>query len=355
MQTRIIDHSEAEAFDQFVANSAYGDMLQTYSWGEIKKPDWEPLRAVVEDDQQQICAVMSILFRRIPIINRTIAYVPRGPVFADTADAQLINYTLESLTTLARERSAILIKIDPAIPEGELSTQVLQENSFHLTGTDHDFGGTQPRYTFRLSLTGSEEEIFARFSKKMRYKIRYGPKNGLIFRSNEETSIADFYTALSQTGERNDIMTRSPEYFQRVYDILKKDDRVLLCTGYIEDEPVISSLTFALGDKAWAVYGGQTNKYRKFYTYHAMNWERIKWAHRKGAAWFDFYGVPGNVDEDHPLSGLYYFKQSFGGDYVAFIGEWDKPLSSTFYWLWETALPRYRTLLHRLFRRQPES
>ena len=35
---------------------------------------------------------------------------------------------------------------------------------------------------------------------------------------------------------------------------------------------------------------GQTNKYRKFYTYHAMNWERIKWAHRKGAAWFDFTG-----------------------------------------------------------------
>ena len=36
MQTRIIDHSEAEAFDQFVANSAYGDMLQTYSWEKLK-------------------------------------------------------------------------------------------------------------------------------------------------------------------------------------------------------------------------------------------------------------------------------------------------------------------------------
>ena len=190
MQTRIIDHSEAEAFDQFVANSAYGDMLQTYSWGEIKKPDWEPLRAVVEDDQQQICAVMSILFRRIPIINRTIAYVPRGPVFADTADAQLINYTLESLTTLARERSAILIKIDPAIPEGELSTQVLQENSFHLTGTDHDFGGTQPRYTFRLSLTGGEE-IFARF-QKMRYINQVRPEKRSDFRSNEKQVLLIF-------------------------------------------------------------------------------------------------------------------------------------------------------------------
>ncbi|HZK25505.1 MAG TPA: peptidoglycan bridge formation glycyltransferase FemA/FemB family protein [Oscillospiraceae bacterium] len=352
MQTRIVDHDGAELYDEFLAKSAYGDMLQTFSWGEIKKTDWEAVRAVVEDDNQQICAAMSILLRRIPLINRTIAYVPRGPILADTTDSQLIHYTLEALTTLARQHGAIVIKIDPAIPEGLLSPQDLQDNGFHLTGTDHEFGGTQPRYTFRLPLTGSEDEIFARFTKKMRYKIRYGPKNGLSFRSNEETSIADFYTALSQTGERNDIMTRSPEYFQRVYDELKKDDRVLLCTGYIEGEPVISSLTFALGDKAWAVYGGQTNKYRKLYTYHAMNWERIKWAHRKGAVWFDFYGVPGNVEEDHPLFGLYQFKQSFGGDYLAFIGEWDKPLSPAFYWLWQTGLPRYRSLLHRLFRHQ---
>ncbi|MCR3922158.1 MAG: aminoacyltransferase [Firmicutes bacterium] len=351
MRTRIIEKEEADRFDEFLAQTAYGDMLQTFSWGEIKRPDWEPVRAAVENDDGEIKAVMSILLRRIPLINRTIAYVPRGPVLANPNDLELFNFTLQTLTTLARERGAILIKIDPAIPEGVFPPQYLQENGFHITGLDHEFGGTQPRYTFRLPLGGTTADVFARFSKKMRYKINYGPKNGLQFRSGDETSIEDFFKALSQTGERNDIMTRSPAYFQKVYDHLKTKDRILLLTGYIEEEPVISSITFCLGKKAWAVYGGQTNKHRKLYTYHAMNWERIQWAHSKGADWFDFYGVPGEVDEDHPLYGLYHFKKSFGGDYVTFVGEWDKPLSPTLYWLWETGLPRYRSLVHRLLRR----
>lgn len=354
MQFRLIDEENAARFDAFIATAEFGDILQTYSWGEIKKADWKPVRAVVESDSGDIRAAMSVLFRHIPLLNKNIAYVPRGPVLDDITDQNLWDYTLTALISLASEHQAIVLKIDPDIPDNEHTPLILRERNFVLTGENHDFGGIQPRYTFRLALRGTIDEIFARFTKKMRYKINFGPKNGLTFRHNDDTSLDDFFAMLSQTGERNDFMVRSQEYFQRVYDVLKKKERVLLLTGYIEDEPVISSLTFALGRKAWAVYGGQANVYRNLYTYHALNWERIKWAHSKGAHWFDFYGVPGKLSEEHPLFGLYSFKESFGGDYITFIGEWDRPLSPLYYWLWKKGLPRYTAFAHRLinFRRR---
>lgn len=351
MEFQTIGHDNAALFDEFIARAQYGDILQSYAWGEVKKPDWEPVRAIAKDGNGRIVAAATILFRPIPVINKTIAYAPRGPVLAQSDDETVLSFILREMAGLARKKNAIVIKVDPAIPEGIVRPSLFWQNGFHPTGEQHEFGGTQPRYTFRLSLHGTREELFARFPKKVRYKINYGPKNGLIFRVNDETSIKDFFTALAKTGERNEFMTRSPAYFQKVYDILKKEDRVLLLTGYVAEEPVISSLTFCFGDKAWAVYGGQTNQYRNLYTYHSMNWERIKWAHDKGAAWFDFYGVPGKVEENHPLYGLYHFKQSFGGDYVSLVGEWDMPLSRSLYWLWETGLPRYRRLVRKMIKR----
>ncbi|MDW7652105.1 MAG: peptidoglycan bridge formation glycyltransferase FemA/FemB family protein [Bacillota bacterium] len=350
MRLRIIEQNEAVRFDTFIAGAKYGDILQTYAWGHIKQPDWEPLRAVVEDDTGTILAAFSILFRRLPVAGYSVAYAPRGPVVNDAGNHHLWNFTLHAMSDLARQKKAVVLKVDPAIPENQDVAEALRNAGFHLTGAKHEFGGLQPRYTFRLPLNGSIEDIFSRFPKKLRYKINYGPKNGLNFRANEETSIADFYAALAETGERNDFLTRSPGYFQHLYDTLQKEDRILLLTGYVADEPVISSLTFCLGDKAWAVYGGQTDKHRKLYTYHAMNWERIKWAYAKGAVWFDFYGVPGVVDEEHPLYGLYHFKKSFGGDYVSLAGEWDKPFSGALYWLWETGLPRYRKFVRQTLR-----
>jgi lipid II:glycine glycyltransferase (peptidoglycan interpeptide bridge formation enzyme) len=348
MRWKLIEQNESSRFDHFIAEAEAGDILQTFSWGDVKSADWQPYRAIVEDDQRAILSAATLLIRKIPAFGRSIAYCPRGPVLKDYSNTKLLTYTIHSLTELARSNKAIVIKIDPAVQdEQSIPSGTFEHLGFHRVGDNHDFGGLQPRHTFRLSLDDSIENIFSGFPKKFRYKINYGPKNGLTFRADEPSGIKQFYDVLSKTGERNDLFTRSPGYFEHLYDTLKKEDRVLLLTGYLADEPIVSSLTFILNDKAWAVYGGQTNSHRNLYSYHAMNWERIKWAHSRGAKWFDFYGVPGHIDEGHPLYGLYHFKKSFGGDYVSFVGEWDMPLSRSLYLLWEYGLPLYQRTIQR--------
>jgi len=203
-----------------------------------------------------------------------------------------------------------------------------------------------------LPLTGRTEDIFSRFPKKLRYKIKYAPQKGLVFRANNDTDIEDFLQVMAKTGRRSHFVVRAPQYFRRLYDVLIKKDRILLLTGYIAGEPVVSSITLLFGDTAWAVYGGQDDAHRNLYTYHAMNWERIRWAKAKGARFFDFFGVAGRLDESHPLYGHYHFKASFGGRFTEFVGEWDLPLSPPLYTLWQFALPVYRLFnrtLSRLF------
>jgi len=351
---RIIDQSEAERFDQFLAHSATGDIRQTCSWGQLKV-DWLPLHGLVEDNAGQILAACSLLIRHLPLLGRTMAYSPRGPVISDWGNQELVSFTIRSLTGTARSNRAILLKIDPAVSDqsGNIA-RLFYAYGFRPARRDGEFGGLQPRYTFILPLAGSIEDIFWRFSKKLRYKIKYARQRGLEFRANDDTSIEDFFKVMAKTGERSHFIVRAPEYFHRLYRTLKNQNRILLLTGYLGEEPVVSSITLLFGDTAWAVYGGQDNAHRNLYTYHAMNWERIRWSHAHGARRFDFFGVAGRRKESCSLPGHYHFKESFGGEFIEYVGEWDRPLSRPLYWLWEEALPAYRFFnrtMNRLFRK----
>jgi len=344
LRWRQIEAGEKDRFDQFIASSDAGDILQSFAWGEVKELDWQPIRCLAEDDSGEIRAAATVLVRRLPFVGRTVAYVPRGPVL-DYSDTDLLVFVLRSLARLAREKKAIFLKIDPGVPDGSPLAKTLTSLGFSRPSGVGDFGGLQPRYTFILDLSGSITDVYTRFSPKLRYKINYAHKKGLIFRANEETSLADFYSVLTKSGERNRLLTRSPVYFQHLYETLKKEDRVLLLTGYLSGEPVVASLTLAFGQKAWAAYGAQAGGYPNLYAYQSMNWERLCWAHGRGVRWFDLNGVPGQAAESHPLHGIYHFKKSFGGQFTTFTGEWNLPLSRPFYQLFETALPRYKQAL----------
>lgn len=351
LRWRIINEDEAERYDSFLASLESGDILQSFDWGKVKS-EWRPVRGVVENESGKIMACASILLRPLPLMGKTVAYAPRGPALPDYNDRELLAFILSAMIEESRRNKAILLKIDPPVTDDKTGTkELLKEMGFIHNNSSGNFGGMQPRYTFRLPLDGTLEEIFARFPKKVRYKINYGPQRGLVFKADEETSIDDLFAVLAKTGSRRDFLVRSPDYFRQMYSILKKENRILLLTGYLAGEPVVSSLTLVFGQNAWAVYGGQDDRHRNIYAYHAMNWERIRWAHAHGARWFDFYGVPGEVDESHPLYGLYHFKKSFGGQFTAYIGEWDRPISLPYYQLWEHALPAYRRLAKKLVKR----
>lgn len=347
MAFRLVPKEEAQLFDKFMEGTPNGHIFQSFAWGEVKKPQWEPLRVILEEEGQ-IVAAASILKRKIPVTGRCLFYLPRGPVLQDWQDEKLFLTFLGHLKALAKSHGAILIKIDPCLTvEEEKTAKMLQAGGFNPTKEKYHFGGLQPRYTFRLDISGSMDDIMEGFPKKIRYKIRYGEKKGLTFKALGEEGIPDFMKVLEATKDRGDFVIRGSFYYKKILKALAPH-RAHLLIGYYQGNPLVAGITFAFGDKAWGIYGGQSNDYRNLYAYHALIWERIQWAKSKGAQWYDFFGVPGEVQEDSPLYGLYYFKKSFGGDFYSFVGEKDLVLSPFYYYLWTRLLPLYRKILIRM-------
>ena len=61
---------------------------------------------------------------------------------------------------------------------------------------------------------------------------------------------------------------------------------------------------------------------------YLLQWEMIKMAIARHDDIYDFRGVSGVVDENHPQYGLYRFKKGFGATFTEFIGEIYIPIPS---------------------------
>jgi peptidoglycan pentaglycine glycine transferase (the first glycine) len=150
MGFRMVPIEDAQLFDQFMAGTPNGHIFQSFAWGEVKKPQWEPLRVILEEEGQ-IVAAASILKRKIPMTGKCLFYLPRGPVLHDWHDKGLFTKFLGHLKGLAKAHGAILIKIDPCLTvEQKDAAKMLQAGGFMPTKEKYHFGGLQPRYTFRL-------------------------------------------------------------------------------------------------------------------------------------------------------------------------------------------------------------
>jgi lipid II:glycine glycyltransferase (peptidoglycan interpeptide bridge formation enzyme) len=67
---------------------------------------------------------------------------------------------------------------------------------------------------------------------------------------------------------------------------------------------------------------------------YAILWEAILEGKRRGCRWFNFWGVVGDDQENHPWFGLSRFKKGFGGEEVWYLHARDYPLSWRYWPVW---------------------
>lgn len=349
-QSRLINPSEREYYNKFVAHAPKGHILQSYEWGEIKgRGEWQPLRLLVEDEKGVPQAALSILKRRIPGLGRSIFYAPRGPV-GDVTNRELIDYLLGEVKKLARRHKALFLKIDPDIPvEDREFGEYLKSRGFVRADKGEGFEGVQPRFVFRLDLTPGEDELFNRFHPKTRYNIRLAERKGVRILDNcGKEELPAFYKLLKETTERDRFLVRPYGYFVDLWDYLAPAGYLCLFMAYYEDRPIAGTLAFLFGKKAWYIYGASSNADRNVMPNYLLQWTMIKWALENGCDMYDFRGVPGDLDENNPLYGLYRFKKGFNGEYTEFIGEYDLVFSPLLYKMWNTLEPVYQKNIRRL-------
>src|SRR5438105_9692819 len=77
-----------------------------------------------------------------------------------------------------------------------------------------------------------------------------------------------------------------------------------------------------LGAKAWYKDGGSVKEHSDVMAPHLLQWGAMRWLRNRGVASYDLVAVPPpeQLNEQHPLYGLYRFKSGFSDAITEFVG-----------------------------------
>ncbi len=316
------DHGEIAAnpiaWDEaLIANG--GHLLQSWRWGAFKDQfGWEAERVGVRG--RSGIAMAQILFRSKAGVS--IGYIPRGPVLPreDHGAAQEL---WRQIDRIARDRRALTIILEPDVPlpAGIASEQRLQKAPAPI----------QPSRSVKVELV-DDENLLKRMHQKTRYNVRLAQRRGVTSRlaSHSEDSVAQFYSLLQDTSNRNDFGIHGIDYYREFMRQFSSDATIIFAE--IEGRAVAGVIAAALGEEAIYMYGGSSTKDRAHGAGFLIQFEAMRWARDRGCLRYDLWGIP-HHDPDSTVKengdsiagttgndwrGLYEFKTRFGGEIVAY-------------------------------------
>ena len=416
---------EKERFDEYVKNhKTKSHFLQSLSWGEFAKAkkNLTPYYLGLVNDEDELVAATLLLEKKLPM-NKCYFYAPRGFVI-DYKKKELVREMTKKVAEFAKSKNAIFVKIDPDLikqstnylgeetvnPDYESIFQTLKQSGFKHQGFTKNFETMQPRYTFRIDLNQTMEEIEEHFSKTTKQRIAKAEKLDTEVTIGNKDDIKDFYHLMQLTESRKDFISYNEDYYETLYEIFNGNDssKATLFLGKINIEKTLKALENNLktvnnqisilpidnlsksakaklaeltkqkeniqaemdkfkearkehgneitlsahmiieyGNKAWVLYAGNHNILSETYVNYKTYYEHLKYCKEKGIEIYDQFGTIGDLSKNNPRLGLHEFKKKFGGDYVEFIGEWDYVTDPLFYFVFTKLVPIYRKIIRR--------
>jgi peptidoglycan pentaglycine glycine transferase (the first glycine) len=401
---KFIEDVNLEEYEQFVStHTTKSHFMQSRHFGDVSvKKGFTPYYVVVKDNDLIVASAMILEKKKKGL---TYLYIPRGYIM-DYSNKDLLEFMTKSVVNFAKKRKAFFVKIDPDIKLHDLDQDgnILGNDNTSLVNTliklgykhkgfNKNFEGNQPRYTFRLDLTKSMEEIRSNFHATTRGIIgKEIPSYINIFKSNDENDYSKFYALMQETAKRDEITLYSLDYYKNFHKILNKKDHsdlyilkvnidelrkfylnklifvdneinkiennpkrnikksenlindlnsqkdkinndMLELDNLDEKEYYLSSIiTTKYNDKVWLIHGGNSNILRKLNANYFLHYKIIEDSKNEGYKKLDFFGATGDLTSK--VSGIHLFKKRFGGEYTEFIGEFDLITNKLLYYLY---------------------
>ncbi len=314
------------AWDDFAGSHPQGNLLQSWAWGELKgRFGWRPTRVAVSEDGR-IVAAAQMMARRLPY--RCLAYVPRGPLFAQENEAAN-RALLDALHRAARRQGALALKVEPYTPDAPEAAQWWLQRGFRSSAQT-----IQPRRTVVIDLRPDEEAILAQMKPKWRYNVRLAARKDVAVRQGGPADLPAFYALMEETGQRDGFAAHIPAYYEAAFQLFQSGGRVALFLAEFEGQPLAGLMAFAFGREAIYMYGASSDRERSRMPNHLLQWEAMRWAKARGCERYDLWGIA-DIDPQSPsagLAGVERFKAGFGGQNVRFAGAFDYVYSPLMYW-----------------------
>ena len=295
--------------------------LQTEAWEEFQKSEGAKTFRV-KDKNFEFMAISR------PTSLGNYLMVPYGPVLKDK---KAFKPALEALKKLAAEQKAIFIRVEPT-----LSFSASEMKKFGFKETHH----IEPKHTWILDLTQSEEDILGAIeSRKVRYYRNYAKKGLSIRTSHDPKEMKILFKLYSEVAANDNFQTFDEKY-------LENQLKFPFATLYIvelEEEgkkvPIAAALMYDTDDTCYYAHTGADYEHRKFNAGIILLIKMILDAKANGRKNFDFWGVTTSEDPKHPWYGFSKFKKSFGGALVTYTGTYDLPINRGKYRLYSLLRP----------------
>lgn len=317
-QPSIIKPSAPE-WDAFVRAQPRAHILQLSPWAALKARFGWRSRVVALAAGGRIQAGAQVLLKRLPLGAGWLAYAPMGGY------AEAASLYPQLWAAIGKETGAAFLKLEP----GHLTN----EPSLDLAGMGFRESPQtiQPPRTIMLDIAAEDGQILQRMNQGTRRKIRKSLASKLECGAGSAADLGAFSALMAQTGGRNGFGVHSQDYFEAAFQLFMPHYGALL-TARHEGELLAAIMVFALGERAWYLYGASSRAQGKVYASYGIQWAAIQWARARGCRSYDLWGVP-----DHDLNtleaqfkqrrdglwGVYGFKRGWGGVVKRTLGAWD--------------------------------
>ena len=404
---KFIENVEINRYREFESNHKKSHFLQSYEWGLFCKraKGQVPCYVGMEDENGNLVATCLILLRKTPF-GFSYGYAPRGFIL-DYSNKDVIKVLTTYLKEYMKNNKIIYIKFDPDIKYQDIDENGNKidggENNYELydymlslgykhTGFYRLYEGNQPRYTFRINLNKTWEEIEAKFNKSFMKSVKRSYSYNLIV--DNDVKVDDFYRLLQSNSSKDDFDPHSLEYYKifseemskdnnmkyfnisirpkellenisKEIDALKKDlevskkkeadiknkisrlekEKEVFSKTHKDEVCICSLICTYTKTHAWSLYIGSDDLANFTFAVTRSYYEAIEDAYNNGYEFFDLFGTPGDPNTKYKnLAKLHDFKRKFGDEYIEFIGEFDLVNNKLLYKMLPIMLKVYRKL-----------
>ena len=399
-----------DQFDNYAKNHRYRSYYQssTYANVMIKFGYSAQYLGVVNDNNKLIGATL-ILFKKL-YMNYKIAYAPRGILY-NYENNENLEEMMNVIKKLLNKKKFMLLRIDPYIPltvrdkdgnimnfnnRGNEIIENLKSAGFEYKGKTLYFETEKPRWEALILLNKDVREIFAKFDKRTRNKIRKATNSGIevvrdtsqnvnklyeFVTSKDHKPLSYYKELVNQFGDNIDIyyaklntetflinsrrtyekeLDYNNDLQERVQDmslepseresyINKKMESDRLITNYknsmvqstdlLKDNPegiiIAGAMVLTYDNAAYILTEGVDERYSYINANYLIKWNMIDDYNRQGYKYINLNGVVGEFEKDNEYKGLNEMKLGFNPTVTEYIGEFDMIINSVAYNLYE--------------------
>ncbi len=397
---KFIKNLKESEYRDFWKKTPNNHFMQSYEWGSAQKKnrDQIPCYVGLKDDDGNLVAAALLLKKKTPL-NMCYFYSPRGFTL-DFNDKKVLTDFTNQLKTFLKEEKAIYLKMDPPLMYQEVDEEAKKidggENNYTVynnlinlgykhKGFNKLYERNQPRYTFRTYFKQykSFEEVEKTFSKSYSKPLKRSYDYDIeIYEADE---VQTFYNLIKLISEKDGFHEYSFDYYNNVYEELKKDNLVKVFNAKINPSKLVKKFKEALDKEknndrrtrmekdinyleevakehpeeytcaslictysktgAWSLYIGNDEVATYTGTVNRLYYEFIKDAYDRGYDYADLFGVVGDPETKYKnLAGIFEYKRKIGGTCVEFVGEFDLVNKPIWYIILPILLKIYRKI-----------